>query len=124
MPLTTLNNEEIAQPVYQAKSEFQSRHAQEGINNAPVVVNVAASAGGGHVSFSFVHWSYDADPTGGLLTITSGDLTYTMHITSGGPGFLPFEGVAFPANTAVTATLAAGGGTVEGSLALIGVRYV
>ena len=64
-------------------------------------------------------WSYDADPTGGALTIAD-DVGNNMSvdITTGGPGFLPLP-VLSTEGDAVTITLAAGGGTVVGKLTVI-----
>jgi hypothetical protein len=119
----SLVGEQNAKYVYQAPSEYFGRHAISGDN---VLLTLAIAAPGGRLrnSFNYLHWSYNGNPTDGTLTIVSGDITETMYVTSGGVGFLPFEGVAFPENTAVTVTLSAGGANILGSLALIGVRAI
>jgi hypothetical protein len=119
----SLVGEQNAKYVYQAPSEFFGRHAISG-DNVPLTLTIAAPGGILRNSFNYIHWSYDGSPTNGAITITSGDITETMYVTSGGVGFLPFEGVAFPVATAVTVTLSAGGTNVNGSLALIGVRAI
>lgn len=119
----SLVGEQNAKYVYQAPSEYFSRHAVNG-DNISLVLTIAAPGGNLRNSFNYLHWSYNGNPTNGTLTIVSGDIIETMYVTSGGVGFLPFEGVAFPENTAVTVTLSAGGTDVLGSLALIGVRAI
>lgn len=68
-------------------------------------------------------WSYSATPTNGKLTITSGAVTVLeVDCPSAGPGFLLLEGFgSLVKGDAVAATLAAGGGTVVGKVALSGV---
>jgi len=84
-------------------------------NTAAVVTLAAAGAGKRHVIAS-VEWSYDANPTAGSLAITDGGTqVFKVDITKGGPGF--FQWVPpkrFAANSAVVATLAAGGASVSG----------
>lgn len=119
----SLVGEQNAKYVYQAPSEYFGRHATNG-NNALLTLTIAAPGGILRNSFNYIHWSYNGSPTDGILTIASGDITEILYITSGGVGFLPFEGVAFPVDTVVTVTLTAGGAGVLGSLALIGVRAI
>lgn len=64
-----------------------------------------------------VGWSYSAAPTGGKLTIAWGAVSEVYHIVAGGPGFLTFPiPKSFPADTAVTITLASGAGAVVGTV--------
>jgi hypothetical protein len=88
-------------------------------NTAAVVTKAAAGAGVANV-VAGVYWSYDAEPTGGSLTITSGGVTvFQLSITAAGPGFLPFTPpLKGGANEAVVATLAAGGESVTGKVNL------
>jgi hypothetical protein len=89
-------------------------------NTAAVVTKAAAGAGVYNV-IGGVYWSYDDDPTGGSLIITDdGTAIFTEYITSKGPGFFPFDPPLqnAVANKALVATLAAGGGTVKGTLNL------
>jgi hypothetical protein len=119
----SLIGEQNAKYVYQAPSEYFGRHTISGEDQL-LTLTIAAPLGELRNSFNYLHWSYDGNPTNGVLTITSGDVTETMYITSGGVGFLPFEGVAFARNTAVTVTLTAGGSGVNGSIAIIGARQI
>jgi len=118
--------EQQAKAVFTAPSIMYGQYAAVSAANGPIVLTIPppgdTSTPRPRNTLTYVHWSYDDDPTGGTLTITDGTVTEIIHITNGGPGFLPFEGVAFAENAAVTFTLSAGGGTVIGALALIGVR--
>lgn len=82
---------------------------------AATVTLSAASAGR---QFRYIYWSYSAAPTGGQLSITNGGTeVFKLHITAGGPGFIPFPGTDVgSAGSAVVVTLASGGGSVEGTL--------
>lgn len=65
-----------------------------------------------------VAWSYDADPTGGRLTVTNDrNIVFDVNITSKGPGFFTFprpkKGTA---NKALVITLATGGVGVTGKV--------
>jgi hypothetical protein len=85
-------------------------------NTAAIVTKAAAGAGITHV-LALVAWSYDADPTAGSLTIEDGAGTtvFKVDITAGGPGFFAFSPpLKGTANTALVATLAAGGAGVSG----------
>ena len=84
---------------------------------------VVTKAAGGDGTFNVVggiYWSYDDDPTGGGITIKDGATTvFSISITSGGTGFLPFTPpIRVSDNAALVVTLAAGGGTVVGKLSL------
>jgi len=70
---------------------------------------------------SQVMWSYSAAPTGGSLTIAWGSVSIVLAITAGGPGQVLFpEPLRLPINTAVTITLAGGGGSVVGTVYPLG----
>lgn len=117
--------EQQAKAVYIAPSIFASHQAVNG-TNVPLVIEIgspgATSPPMPRNTLTFVHWSYSDDPTNATLTITDGVVTETIYITTGGPGFLPFEGVAFAENAVVRFTLSPGGAGINSSLALIGVR--
>lgn len=105
--------------------QFDGRFAQVGAANAPVSITIETPGiGSARSGLSWLHWSYDGTPTGGAITLTAGTLTYTMFITTGGPGFLPFSDTLFPPGQPVTITLAAGGASVRGSLAALGVKIL
>lgn len=67
-----------------------------------------------------IHWSYDAAPTGGRLSITIDTVVvYDVDITAAGPGAVSFgDGeLKLPAvSTDLDITLAAGGAAVTGKL--------
>lgn len=88
--------------------------AQAPAANTAAVLTLAADTLGGGWVLNGIRWSYSDTPTNGSLTIAWENVSEVYPVTSGGPGFLPFEGHRFPANTAVTITLAAGGGSVTG----------
>lgn len=111
-----------AKYVYQAPAEFHGRHAQNG-TNAPLILTIAPPGAPFRNAFNYVHWSFDATPTA-TLTITDGSVTEIIYITNSGPGFLPFEGVAFALNAAVTITLTAGGAGINSGVAIVGARAV
>ena len=76
------------------------------------VLTYAAVAGVAHV-LSGIAWSYDNDPTGGSLKVENGAGTtvFSVSITKGGPGFIPFNPpLRSSINTALVITLASGGG--------------
>jgi len=100
-----------------AKSAAVADVNAPGANAAAVITYAAAGAGVSHV-LGGVAWSYDADPTGGRLTITDdGNTVFDVNITSKGPGFFTFprpkKGTA---NKALVITLAAGGSGVTGKV--------
>ncbi|MDD5059444.1 MAG: hypothetical protein PHQ60_16425 [Sideroxydans sp.] len=88
-------------------------------DTAAVVTLPAAGEGLSHV-IRGVAWGYSEAPTGGSLTIEDGAGTTVFHvpITAAGPGFIPVFGKG-SANTALVITLAAGGGTCEGSVNIL-----
>ena len=85
--------------------------------NTAGVINFPMAAGVKHV-IGGVAWSYDAAPTGGLLTIVAeGVAIFEVDITAAGPGFFPFSpGLAARRNFGMTITLAAGGAGIRGRL--------
>jgi hypothetical protein len=91
------------------------RHYPEA--NTAAVVTIDAATGQTHVLFE-VHWSYSGNPTGGRLTVTSGDTTLVdLNITAGGPDSLVLpRGLAGVAAANLVVTLAAGGEGVTGKL--------
>jgi len=89
-------------------------------SNTAAVLTFSAAGGGISHALSGVAWSYSGgDPTGGNLKIEdgSGNVVFSVDITSQGPGFFPFprpkKGTA---NTAMIITLAAGGSGVTGKV--------
>jgi hypothetical protein len=118
------NSEEQERYVGRVRAEQQGRHCAVSGANGPATVTVAAQGAGRHAMFMWVHWSYTAQPTNGRLTITDGVTNYRVDITDGGPGFLPFDGVRWAENRAVTVTLAAGGAGVTGCINVLGARAV
>lgn len=120
----SLVGEQDAKYVYQAPSEWFGRHSAIG-TNVGVVLTMAAPGGILRNSYNYLHWSFDAVPTAAAtLTITDGSVTQILHITNSGPGYLPYEGIAFAENVAVTVTLSAGGVGVTGSVSIIGARAI
>lgn len=80
-------------------------------------LGLAAPGAGYAWTVGMVRWSYDAEPTGGGITISDGTTAESYPITAAGPGFLPFDPPAqFKDNGAVTITLAAPGGSVVGKV--------
>lgn len=119
--MTTTYDEQDAKSVYTGRSPFEGRHATSG-ENALLTITLEASTFPARPSFNYVHWSYDAAPTGAILTITDGDLTEIIYIIAGGPGYLPFDGSSFRSSNSVIITLTAGGAGINGSLAILGAR--
>jgi hypothetical protein len=70
-----------------------------------------------------VSWSYTAAPTNGSLTISDGTRSRQHDITTGGPGFIPLDDFESPPGVSLTATLAAGGAGITGSVWLKGEAY-
>lgn len=91
-------------------------------SNTAAVVTYAATAGAAHV-VSGIGWSYSGSPTAGNLKIEdgSGNTVFSLDITAGGPGFLPFDPhKRGTVNTAMIVTLAAGGSGVSGKVSVLG----
>lgn len=90
-------------------------------SNAAAVVTYAAVADSYHV-VSGLAWSYSNTPTGGNLKIEdgSGTTVFSVDITTGGAGFLPFSPYKRgTTNTAMIVTLAAGGSGITGKLSVV-----
>jgi hypothetical protein len=68
-----------------------------------------------------VSWSYDANPTGGRLTVAGGGFDYAWSITTGGPGFIPLHRAKSEGGSDIVITLAAGGAAVIGDLNIHGI---
>lgn len=86
--------------------------------NTPVVLTFPADPRTVH-RLDEINWSYSADPTAGSITIADSSGTiWQLDVTSGGPGFLPFDPHALNAvpGSALIITLAAGGAGVVGKL--------
>lgn len=80
------------------------------------VVTLAAGGAGVSNVIRGIAWGYSEAPTGGSLTIEDGaTVVFYLPITGAGAGFVPVFGKGTAA-TALTVTLAAGGGTCVGSL--------
>ncbi len=102
------------QALHQHESRLWTSH--EPAANTAAVVTIAAATNKYH-HISQVVYSYDADPTGGSLTITDGTYTVVVDITTTGPGSLYFpREFASSLGSAITVTLAAGGAGVTGKL--------
>ena len=94
-------------------------------SNTSVVITLPAPGAGYAWLLTGVYWSYNGTPTGGNLTANDGSDQFDIDITTGGPGFVPFNtGFIFATGQAVTITLAAGGSGVTGKVGLIGARGV
>lgn len=77
-----------------------------------------------HVLFGLA-WSYSAQPTGGNIKVEDGDgnILFSQDISSAGAEEILFpKGLKGPIGKSLVITLAAGSGTVEGELNVIGRR--
>lgn len=86
--------------------------------NAAAVVTFNAVAGQRH-RLTMLGYSYGTAPTAGRLTVLDGATTIIdLDITAVGPGVLPIPpgGIRGSVNTAMVATLAAGGAGVQGKI--------
>lgn len=88
--------------------------------NTAAIVSYPATPTVYHV-IGGVAWSYDDDPTGGRLTIVmNGSTVLDLDITTGGPGFIPFDPPKrFGVGDAVSVTLAAGGVGIQGKVSVL-----
>lgn len=87
--------------------------------NTDAVVTLAASSDSRErVAIDAIHWSYSNAPAAGVLTVASnGVVLYTLYVTNGGAGFLPFgRGFDGSRGQNLVITLSAGGGGVLGTL--------
>jgi hypothetical protein len=93
-----------------------SRH-QPAVNTA-AVITYAAAPDERH-RLTMLTYSYNAAPTGGVLTVTDGATgVFGMDIVAAGPGSVPLPagGIIGTVNTAMTITLGAAGAAVTGKL--------
>jgi hypothetical protein len=102
-----------------AKAGAAANVHEPAADTAAIVTKAAGGAGISNV-LAMVAWSYDGDPTAGSLIIADGASTvFKVDITTRGPGFFqfipPLKGTA---NTALVATLAAGGAGISGIVSL------
>ncbi len=106
----------VSSNVAPAGKAASSAYVQEPVSNTAAIVVLAAPGAGVSNVVGMVSWSYDATPTAGSLVIECGASTvFKVDTPTAGPGFFPFDpGLKCTANTAMTATLAAGGGSVNG----------
>jgi hypothetical protein len=87
-------------------------------NNAAAIIPIGGT--GARKEMCMVCWSYNAVPTGGRLTIMGGGFNFDVDITSGGPGFIPFNPPVHATDNAnIVVTLYAGGVGVIGKLNLL-----
>ena len=98
-----------------AKSLLTGNKHEPAADTIAIVTKAAGGAGISNV-LAMVAWSYDGDPTAGSLTVKEASTTvFKVDITAAGPGFFqfipPLKGAA---NTAISATLSAGGAGVSG----------
>ena len=90
----------------------------QGGANADVTVTILGLPNLRHRIYT-VGWSYSAAPTAGKVSSTGLEGNQTdLDITAGGIGQLPYPPVDGRVGTAVSVTLAAGGGTVVGKLVI------
>ena len=105
------------QPVLPPRRTVAATDTHAPADNTAAVLDYTGVMAVAHV-IGQITWSYDADPTGGLITIeNSTTVVFQAPITKGGPGQLTFN-PPISTGTAqdLTITLAAGGGTVQGTL--------
>lgn len=102
-----------------AKAAAAGNVHEPAADTAAVVTKAAAGAGISNV-VALAAWSYDDAPTAGSLIIADGATTvFKVDITTKGAGFIPFSPpMKGTANTALVATLAAGGAGVSGIVSL------
>jgi hypothetical protein len=116
-------SEEQEKYVGRVRAEQLGRHCVVSGAGGPAVVTIAAQGAGRHVTFMWIHWSYDAAQGAGQLTITDSVTNYRLDLPSAGNGYLPFDGVRWAENATVTVTLAAVAGATA-CLNVLGARSV
>lgn len=95
--------------------------AQTPSSNADAVCTMSAPTDGSRWVLSSVGFGYSATPTGGQLIIAWGSVSETYYIAAAGPVVMSWsQAKRFPANTAVTITLKAGGSGIYGSVYPVG----
>ncbi len=102
-------------------NSFNPVAGQQPAQATAAVLPLAAPTNGQSWIIPWISWDYSAAPTGGKLTISwvVGSTTYTETYTIllGGWNIMQwFVPRRFPANVAVTITLASGAGTVVGQV--------
>ena len=108
----------MRRPINLTASAIPKAHAPAA--NNPAVITLPADSETFHVVDS-VLWSYNADPTGGSLTITSTvdgtAVSQVITIVAKGQDQYCFSPpIQGDVNTAITITLAAGGAAVTGKI--------
>jgi hypothetical protein len=88
-------------------------------NTAAVVTKGAPGEGVKHV-LGGIYWSYNDTPSGGSVSVVDGSTSvFSEGVTSGGPGYFPFQPpMSLTENAQMIVTLAAGGAGVTGRLNL------
>ena len=90
-----------------------------------VVVTYAADLVRRH-RIAGVAWSYDITPAiTGTLSVEdgSGNVVFSVDVTAGGPGFIPFDPpIEGSVNTAMIVTLSSGGAATVGKINALGYR--
>ena len=72
------------------ESAIAANYHNPAADTAAVVTRAAAGSGTFNV-LGGIYWSYSGDPTAGGITIKDGATTvFSVGVTSGGTGFLPF----------------------------------
>lgn len=88
--------------------------------NANATVFYGADGPGRHHTIHGIEWSYNGTPSGGYVVVESPSGTPVFgpsYVTSGGPGFFPFEnGLVGAENASMLIKLSAGGAGVKGSV--------
>jgi len=75
------------------------------------ITTTISGVSGEYIVIDSVFWSYDGNPTNGLLTIASTGMdTLSLHVTVGGPGQIVFpnSGLKLPVGKDATIILADG----------------
>jgi hypothetical protein len=86
--------------------------------NTAAVVSIPAPGDKRRIVVDQIHWSYNAQPTDGKLTIAEdGQTCHSLYVTNAGPAVLA-KAVEFGDNVAVVVTLAAAGASVKGSISV------
>ena len=88
MTLLQLPGQDTQTFTFPAPSIMLGRHANAGEDGQEAIVVIAAQAGLRNTA-TYLLWSYDAAPTGGQITITDGEVTITLYVTTAGPGLTP-----------------------------------
>lgn len=86
-------------------------------SNTAAVITYTAVTGRTH-ALGGIEWSYDGTPTAGNLKIESGGSTiFSADVTTGGPGFIPFDPPLLGTiSQNLVITLAAGGSGISGKV--------